>query len=146
MLLREARHRLGLEDCVVAIIEEHADADGAADGVEMTIETFLLDVQQIWRQDEDAVGAGLLGGARELDRHRRAVAHAADHRHAAFHFGDRGGNDLGIFIERQREELARAAGRKQGDRAVGDIAFEAGAIRAFVERQIVAEMRDRKGQ
>lgn len=138
--------RLGGEDAVVTVVDDDTDLHRSANGIDVAVEPLLLDVEQVLRQDEDPVGPFLLGGAGELDRHRRAVTGAGDNRQPALSFTDRGAHDLAALVERQREELPRAAGREEGDGAVLDVTDDAGAVGRLVEGAIGAEMRHRKSQ
>jgi hypothetical protein len=45
------------EDRIVAVVDHDGDADGPAHRLDMAAQPFLLDVEQVLRQQEDAVGA-----------------------------------------------------------------------------------------
>ena len=85
---------------------------GGADGADVGGEAGLSGLGQVVRQEQDAVGAGRLELAGEVDRHGGAVAAAREDRHVpGRRLGrlDRG-HDLGGA---EREELAGAAGGEE---------------------------------
>ena len=109
-------------------------------------QAVLLRSHEIGRQQQQAVGSGTLGGLGQFDRDGRAVTGRRDDRHPAGGLLHRSAEHAVDFGRREREELAGAArGEQAGDLVLGELR-EIPAIGPLVEGEIVAEMRDRKGQ
>ena len=84
----------------------------------MRRESLLIRVHQIRRQQQQSIGAALLGVARDLEGHRRAVATARNDRHAPANFRDGRTDDLAHLVGPQREEFASTTGREESRRLV----------------------------
>ena len=108
--------------------------------------SVLLGMGQIRRQQQEAVGAGLLGADGDLAGNRGAVSGARQHRHAAPGLVDGDRDDLRDFRRCQREELAGAAGSEQTRDLMAAQPVHVGAVGRFIERIIRLEGRDGKGQ
>jgi len=110
-------------------------------------ETVLLGLHQIGRQDEDAVGAARLGGARELHRHRRAVADSGDDRDPPGGDGGRPRATTRLTSSRVSEKNSPVPpATKEPGRTMGEIGLDIGAVGCLVEAAVGPEMGDRKGQ
>lgn len=96
---------------VVAVIDHDADIDRLADALDVGEKTFLRRIDQVMRQQQDAIGACLLYGLRQFDADMGAEATAGDDGGRAGRFLG-GLDDCRNFIGRQREELASAASCK----------------------------------
>ena len=132
---------------IVAVVDDDADRGGFAHRFDMGHQAFLDGHHQIGRQQQQAVGAGLLGRLGQLHRDGGAIAAAGDHRGLALGFLHRGGDHGADFGRGQGEELAGAAGGEQAGQALE--AQQPGAmfaIGAFLELEVLVEMGDGKGQ
>ena len=113
----------------------------------MRRQPLLLRVDQIGRQQQQAVGARLLGGARDARRRspcrsrspaRTGTRPAVSATAAATTSRDLGG--------RQREELAGAAGSEQARHLIAAQPVEMLAVADLVEGVVGVEMRDGERQ
>ena len=82
-ILGKLRQRLGLESAIAAIIDDDAEPRGATDRCDMCTQSGLRRFHQIRRQQQDAVGADLLGLLGVGYGHARAVSGSAYNRHLA---------------------------------------------------------------
>ncbi len=126
------------EDGVVAVVDDDAEGGRLADRLDMSGQPGLLGEDQIGRQQQDAVGAGTLDGGCEFGRHRRAIADAGQHRHAAGRLLHRGRHHVDHLGRRQREEFAGAAGCEQAGHLIAAEPVEIGAIARGVEAIVAA--------
>ena len=145
-ILRHPVEGLGRQHRIVPVVGDHADADRAADGGQVPAQAFLLGLDQIGRQHQQAVGAIGLGGLGELDRHMRAVADAGEQRQVIGHFVRCRPHDALVFFKRQRKELAGAAGGEKPACSGSTLLRDMGAIAVFVEGAVIVEKGQRKGQ
>ena len=135
-----------VQDGVVAVVDDDADLHGGADRLDMGGKAVLLGIGQIGRQQQQAVGAGLLGADRDLARDGGAVAGAGEHGHAALGLLDGDLDHLRDFGRRQREELAGAAGGEQAGNVIAAQPVHVGAVGRLVEGIVRLERRDGEGQ
>ena len=119
-LLAEAGQRGGGEAEVGAIVDDYANIHRVAHRLDVGREPGLAGLGQIVRQQQKAVGAGLLDRAGEVDRHGGAVAAAGEDRHLAGS-GLGGPDSVDYLLGPEREELAGAAG---GEEAGGGVLGE----------------------
>ena len=128
------------------MVDDDADADGAADRGDMAVKSFLLGLDQIWRQQQYAIGAGVLRPPGEFDRQTRAISDASKDWQPASGRLDGGGDDLFVFVELQRKEFSCPSGRKKRCGPVTDEIVDVLLVWARRKRAVVGEMGDRKRQ
>ena len=128
------------------MVDDGADSDGAADRDDMAVKPFLLGLDQVVRQQQNSVRAGLLRPLCKFNRQRSAIADARDDRQSAPGGFDRSRDDALVLREMERKELSGSTRCEQGCWTVTDKIVDVLPIRAWRKRAIVGEMRDRKGQ
>ncbi len=113
--------------------------------LDVTVKAFLARLDQVRGQEQEAVGAGFLRGARQCHRHAGTVAATGDDGCGA---GRRlGGAHHGRdFVGCQREEFPRSPGREQHARLETGQPGHMLAIGFGVEAAVRPEWRYRKGQ
>ncbi len=144
--VRRPSHRVEFEQAIVPVVDNGAESDSAADRGNMAVKPFLLRLNQILRQDENSVGARLLRPPRKFDRQGRAISDAGDNRRPAAGGFDRGSDDALVLGQFQGKELSGSTRGEQGGGIVADKIVDVLPVWARREREIVGEMRDRKGQ
>ncbi len=138
--------RLGRELADVAVVDDDAELHALAHGFHVGDQAFLAGFGQVVRQQQDAVGTGLLGRLRALDGKARGAARARDDRHLAAAGVHRGLDDAGVLVSGEREELARAARGEQRGGAVGGQPLQALGVGPGVEVAVGVEVGQREGQ
>jgi hypothetical protein len=131
-----------VQDGVVAVVEDDAEAGRRADRLDMRGQTCAFAVDQVGRQQQQTVGSGGFGGAGELLRHGGSVAASGDDRNAAGGLLDRRGDDCRELGQGEREELARAAGGEESGGCVLKQPLDVVAIGRFIEGEVAGEVGD----
>lgn len=129
-----------------AVVDDDADLDGLADLLDVVGDALLRGLGQVVGQQQHALGAEALGLAGIGDGDAGGAACAGQDRHLAGAGVHGGADDIRVFVRRQREELAGAAGGEQGGGAVGREPFQAPGIRAGVEIALRVEVGHGEGE
>ena len=124
-----------------AEIDHHPDVAGLRHQVVMCPQAVEAAVGVVGRGDHDAVGAGVLGVPRHVNRHLRArVRRAGDYRHPARSGVDHRFHRRLTLVVGQRVELARAASHNDGRHVLAAVVFGQAAHAVQVERVVVLEV------
>ncbi len=112
MSVTQASESVQFEQAVVAMIDDHADADRPAQRGNMAKEALLLDLHQIRRQQQYAVRPRAFRPAREFRGEAGPIANPGDDRGPAGRGFDRDLDHPLIFVGAEREEFPRPPGGK----------------------------------
>ena len=140
----ELANTRGGEASAVAVVDEHAEVGGRADALHMLDEAALVELGEVRRKQEKAVGARGLGVLGHLDGRGGAVARRSEYRAVLRPGVDSGPHHPCDLVEGEREELSRTAGRGHGRWAVLGEEFEVRAIAGLVELQFGGRVGDRE--
>ena len=143
---REMLDLLRAEDLTVARVDDDPERRRVRDLRDVVQQPIRIRMRVVGREHEDRRRAGAFGTASELAAHARTKADAGDDGGAPIDGVDRGLNDLGAFIRRQAEQLARAARRDESvhPRGAQPARVRADALVIQVAGRVVRRDRERE--
>lgn len=141
--LCQTLQRLGRDNRVVAVVDDHTKTGGIAHRLDVLEQTFLRRVDQIMWKQQQPVRTRLFSAACDLLGRLRAISATRNDRHVVGR-GFRGPHCLDHLGGRHGEELARATGCKKCSGIVLAQPIDMPGIAVEIERVVRIEMRDRK--
>ena len=137
---------VGVQHGVGAAVDDDAERAGLADRGDVVDEPVLAGLGEVRGHQQQAVGAGLLGGAGLGDGVRGGAGRGGEDRDGAVDGAD-GGSDHPVGLGGgQREALTGAAGGEEAGDGVGAEPRQVLAVGRLVELAVLAEVGDGEGQ